>query len=559
MLVRPAGDDVDAENPYAQSDAVFDSAVRIWPEPLLRSLWYAARADLAVLDPHLGGRRTLCTGTVVADLAVAPDGRHVLAGIVEDLHDLRGLLTQDLINYRVYDTTRPRQPWNLGRLRHGSLRWTSESQPTLVFCDEGRSDEPTRFWTARLGADPVPIGQVTGLVTAWYPATSETVVLVSRQNGEYRLACSSDDTRILPLPGPVRRLARLEVTSRPVLAAFSRGPDGLRAQHLFRVDNGELILLGSAHYDRTVLHQDGEVRLVERRSGGQVSLTRETVTDARTLHRACLAPPPDPTRITTARLDSGAHYEVRRADQPECLPVMVWLVPVQEQEQDEPAPPSVPAPAAAAPGTPAWTYLPELAVVTLTCPLPWSPTATFDEIADRLRTTMVRLLSVLGEQEGLDTDRVVLGGHSFGAAAGAVLLSLLPGRFQCAVLRNGAYNRTLTPAGFQHEHRPFWQAPDIYDGFTATRVAHRISTPVLLVQSEADTNTSTTVVQARSLYDALVVAGCPVRLVLLHNEDHIVHTRQGILTAAREERAWIRRWLTGSTIDAANRQTEEVG
>jgi dipeptidyl aminopeptidase/acylaminoacyl peptidase len=189
-----------------------------------------------------------------------------------------------------------------------------------------------------------------------------------------------------------------------------------------------------------------------------------------------------------------------------------------------------------------WTYLPGCAVVALTCPVQWDAETRFTQVKEQLVTTTTELLDVLSAVDEVDSDRLVLYGHSFGAAAAPVILAAMPGAFRCAVLRSGAYNRTLTPAGFQHERRNLWRARDIYDGFTLAYHAEHITTPILLVQGTADANTATTVSQARACYDALRAAGRTARLVLLHNEGHIFHSQDGIIAAAAEERAWINQW-----------------
>ena len=61
-----------------------------------------------------------------------------------------------------------------------------------------------------------------------------------------------------------------------------------------------------------------------------------------------------------------------------------------------------------------------------------------------------------------DSKRMAVGGHSYGAFMAANLLAHAPDLFACGIAKSGAYNRTLTPFGFQAEERTIWQAPDIY-------------------------------------------------------------------------------------------------
>lgn len=223
-------------------------------------------------------------------------------------------------------------------------------------------------------------------------------------------------------------------------------------------------------------------------------------------------------------------------------PVVVWLVPMPEVDDatraalgpygtEEPAQP---------PG-PLWTYLPRcsVAMVRLWHPRQGGP-ASFQHFAGRVVDDIRTTVNLLAEQTG-QAD-LVLAGHSFGAAVAAVALPEVGDLFRCAVLRSGAYNRTLTPGGFQLERRPIWEAPDMYRGFTVIESAPRMEVPTLLVQGTADPNAATTALQAQLLYEALRLARTPARLVLLAEEGHVFGTADGILRAMHEEHAWIDRW-----------------
>jgi len=54
------------------------------------------------------------------------------------------------------------------------------------------------------------------------------------------------------------------------------------------------------------------------------------------------------------------------------------------------------------------------------------------------------------------------------------------------VAESGAYNRTLTPFGFQSERRTFWEAPDVYEKMSPFWFADKIKTPFLMIHGEAD-------------------------------------------------------------------------
>lgn len=220
-------------------------------------------------------------------------------------------------------------------------------------------------------------------------------------------------------------------------------------------------------------------------------------------------------------------------------PVVLWLNPRPDVADRGRFPPY--AGAGADPPGPLWTYRPRcsVAMVRLWHPRQNGP-ATFAEVAARV-VEGIRDAAELVQRELGDTP-LVLGAHSFGAALAAVALPELGSVVRCAVLRSGAYNRTLTPGGFQLEHRPIWAVPDMYHGFTTVHAVHRITVPTLLLQGTADPNVSTTVCQAQTFYEALRIAGVPARLVLLDAEGHHFSTADGILCAAREENEWIDRW-----------------
>ena len=100
------------------------------------------------------------------------------------------------------------------------------------------------------------------------------------------------------------------------------------------------------------------------------------------------------------------------------------------------------------------------------------------------------------------------------------LLAHAPDLFACAVARSGAYNRTLTPFGFQSEERTLWQAPETYMKMSPFMHAHEIKKPILLIHGEEDTNSGTNVIQSERFFAALKGNGADARLVLLPHESH---------------------------------------
>ncbi len=144
-----------------------------------------------------------------------------------------------------------------------------------------------------------------------------------------------------------------------------------------------------------------------------------------------------------------------------------------------------------------------------------------------------------------DPDRVAVGGRSYGAFSAANLL-IHSERFATAISMSGAYNRTLTPFGFQREKRSFWQATDYYTKVSPFFHADRVRRPILLVHGGGDENPGTPVVQTRRFFHALVGEGARVRYVELPMEGHHYWARENVLAAAAELVAWLDATIGGA-------------
>ena len=136
-----------------------------------------------------------------------------------------------------------------------------------------------------------------------------------------------------------------------------------------------------------------------------------------------------------------------------------------------------------------------------------------------------------------DRNRVVVGGHSYGGFMTANLLAHSD-IFRAGLARSGAYNRTLTPFGFQNEQRTFWEVPQIYGNMSPFYHAHKINEPILLIHGEADDNSGTFPIQSERMYMALKGHGAMVRYVTLPNEAHGYAARESVLHAIAEMLNW---------------------
>lgn len=150
-------------------------------------------------------------------------------------------------------------------------------------------------------------------------------------------------------------------------------------------------------------------------------------------------------------------------------------------------------------------------------------------------------IDALDARELIDRRRVVAGGHSYGAFMVATLMAH-SNLLAAGIARNGAYNRTLTPFGFQQERRTFWEAPDIYHKVSPFSHADRIKAPLLLIHGATDGNAGTHPMQSERMYAAVAGNGGTARLVMLPCEGHAYRARESILHVIAEMLSWARRW-----------------
>lgn len=141
-----------------------------------------------------------------------------------------------------------------------------------------------------------------------------------------------------------------------------------------------------------------------------------------------------------------------------------------------------------------------------------------------------------------DPDRVGVGGHSYGAFMTANLLAHSD-LFRAGIARSGAYNRTLTPFGFQNERRTLWEAPDLYLKVSPFMYASKIHEPMLMIHGEADDNTGTFPIQSERMYQAMKGNGATVRLVMLPHEAHGYAGRESIEHVLYEMISWFDKYV----------------
>jgi dipeptidyl aminopeptidase/acylaminoacyl peptidase len=154
-----------------------------------------------------------------------------------------------------------------------------------------------------------------------------------------------------------------------------------------------------------------------------------------------------------------------------------------------------------------------------TMPIVGDPETMNNTYVEQIVASAKAAIDKAAEMGVTDPERVGVGGHSYGAFMTANLLAHSD-LFRAGIARSGAYNRTLTPFGFQSERRTLWEAPEMYVKVSPFMVAHKINEPILLIHGEADNNTGTFPIQSERMYQALRGHGATVRYVTLPLEAH---------------------------------------
>ncbi len=146
----------------------------------------------------------------------------------------------------------------------------------------------------------------------------------------------------------------------------------------------------------------------------------------------------------------------------------------------------------------------------------------------------------------IDRNKVAVGGHSYGAFMVANLLAHSD-LFAAGIARSGAYNRTLTPFGFQSEERNYWEAPDVYYQMSPFMHADKMKTPLLLIHGEADNNSGTYPLQSKRYFNALKGLGATVKLVMLPKESHGYRAKESILHLLWEQDQWMEKYVKNNS------------
>jgi len=161
-----------------------------------------------------------------------------------------------------------------------------------------------------------------------------------------------------------------------------------------------------------------------------------------------------------------------------------------------------------------------------------------DSFRKQLVANAKAAIDAVDELGYIDRNRVAVGGHSYGAFMVANLLSHSD-LFAAGIARSGAYNRTLTPFGFQREERSYWEAPEVYYDMSPFMHADKMKTPLLLIHGKADNNSGTYPMQSERYFNALKGLGAPARLVMFPKESHGYRAKESILHMLWEQNQWL--------------------
>lgn len=187
-----------------------------------------------------------------------------------------------------------------------------------------------------------------------------------------------------------------------------------------------------------------------------------------------------------------------------------------------------------------------------TMPVVGDPETANDTFVEQIVASAQAAIDEADRMGVIDRQRVGVGGHSYGAFMAANLLAHCH-LFKAGIARSGAYNRTLTPFGFQNERRTLWEAPEVYTRLSPFLFAHRIKAPLLLIHGAMDNNPGTFPLQSERLFQAIRGTGGHVRYVSLPYEGHGYIARESIEHTLYEMITWFDRHVKGATEKAADR------
>lgn len=581
---------------------------------------YHARAQLAWLEPETGAAHPLGEPGLIYGYDPSPDGRYLLVARLErpfshrvpwelfartvEVWDWEGRVVARVAELPIADEV-PRQGVPVGPR---SIGWQANRPASLVWTEALDGGDPTvkvphRDALHRLEAPFDARPQTLRLIEhrlagrAWLPEADQVLIQEYDRDRRWRVLSLHD----LGRPDARRVLFDLSVNDAygdpgsPVLETRADGSTAVV------VDGGAMFLAGAGagesgfrpFFDRYDLGSGETRRLFTSRadrlesflafgpgSRTEIVLSHQSPAEPPNLHvadlaggsRRALTEDRDPFPELTGAVKTIVRY--RRADGVPLsgtlhlppgeqlggrrLPVVVWAYPMDFSDPDTAG--QVRASdqtfTRPLPLGPLWFLLRGWAVLEgAAMPVLGDPDTMNDTFVEQVVASAQAAVDELDRLGVVDRSRIVVAGHSYGGFMTATLLAHSD-LFAAGIARSGAYNRTLTPFGFQTERRSFWEAPQVYLNVSPFAHADKIKAPILLVHGAADSNSGTYPLQSERLFQALQGLGGTARLVVLPHEDHAYRARESVLHVIAEQLAWVERWVPAAS--AAETAVREV-
>ncbi|MBW3587926.1 MAG: prolyl oligopeptidase family serine peptidase [Actinobacteria bacterium] len=348
--------------------------------------------------------------------------------------------------------------------------------------------------------------------------------------------------------------------SRIFLAGQGQTPERalpfLRTLDLFTLDAEELFRCDDDFYESFVgFASPARDRIITRREA-PTETTNYFLIEPGTGEREQITHFPDPhpqitgvdKRIVRYRREDGVELSAMlylppgyRPDNGERLPVLIWAYPLDYSDPDTAGQVmgSDRAFTRLRGATPLWMLMRGWAVLMdAKMPIIGDPETMNDTFIEQVVDAAKAAVDALDELGVADRERVAVSGHSYGGFMTASLMAHTD-LFAAGVARSGAYNRSLTPFGFQTERRNYWEVPHIYQRVSPFTYAHQITAPLLLIHGEDDANSGTFPVQSERLFQAIQGNGGTARLVILPKEGHSYRARESVLHAIAETVEWL--------------------
>ncbi len=547
-------------------------------------------AQLAIVPAAGGPPKPIGTPGIYHSMSVSPDGRYILVERLEEpfsrafsassfpadivVLDRRGATVQVVHERPGSDAAPP-----AGGISQGprSIAWRSDVPATLVWAEADGDADRLFSLSVPFAGPPREMGRVEGRYVRSYWANADLAVLAVRpaEGGQVELTFDPgaenggivEGTDLLA-PGQ-RLLTEARAGGHEVLALSESGmplvldsgdgatPDRILAMNPASGEMRAALTLPAAAGQRIA-------EIVDPRRGHALAWRESAGTppnlyflDAATRSARPLTRLRDPAPAFAGMTSIPLRYEradgvalsatlylpaAVAGDNARPLPTLFWAYPVFRDEAPVPL-------ATAGPGNrfvrprgfdPLLLTADGYAVLVATMPV--VETADGPGFVEQIVGNSRAAIAAAADTGWVDPERVAAAGHSFGAGMVANLLAHSD-LFASGIALSGAYNRTLTPFGFQTERRTLWDAEEKYLALSPLLQADQIEEPLLLVHGLADPNSGTLPMQSERLFAALRGLGKPARLVLLPAEGHQYTARESVLHVLWEMENWLARTL----------------